>query len=396
MSTSDVDGLFRAAGRVLYVIQQHDFSGAETFAAPVMRADPDPLLACPPGSRTEQFAQGLGIKTAPLPFRSLRHSGGRVELLRSLLRGLIGARDLRRVLRAHPERHVIYCTSLRPGLLAALARAGLGRRTLWVVTDFLPPGILGRLVRLVALLGCDSAAATSETVAADFVGRSRLLRARTVVVYPGVDLARFAGSTVDPASRRAAVIGGISPTKRTDLAIEIARRVGEQVPEFELNVVGRAQYRDEDFALERDLKRVVADDRALRDRVRFVGWKPSVADSLHDCALVLHCRPDEPFGIVMVEAMAAGRPVVAPAAAGAAEIVRDGITGLLYRPGDTDDAAAKVVRLLEDPDARRRMGEAGRARVVSEFLVGAQVRAFERLLASLNGPATRRLASPAR
>jgi glycosyltransferase involved in cell wall biosynthesis len=119
---------------------------------------------------------------------------------------------------------------------------------------------------------------------------------------------------------------------------------------------------------------------------------PNVAESLRDCALLLHCRPDEPFGIVMVEAMAARLPVVAPAAAGAAEIVSDGVTGLLYRPDDSDDAAAKVIRLLEDPHGSRRMGEAGRARVAGMFLIGAQVSAFERLLASLDNSIRRRSA----
>ena len=369
--------------RVLYVIQQREPSGAEAFVADVMRADPDPLLACPAGSGVETWAARLGVPTVSLPFRSLRHSGGWLETLRSVPRGLVSARDLRRVLREHPERRIVYCSSLRPGLLATLARIGLGRRTLWVVTDWLPPGLLGRATRLAARVGCDRAAATSRAIAADFAGGSTTLSGRTTVVYPGVDPGRFA-SEVGRRPTSAAIVGAISPTKRTDLAIDIAARVARELPDFELDIVGRALYRDEDFALEAELQRRVAGDGDLSEHVRFRGHTDEVASRLAETRLLLHCRPDEPFGIVLTEAMAAGLPVVAPAAGGPCEIVADGVTGLLFPPDDAAGAAARVVSLLRDPEAARSMGEAGRARVRERFSVEDQVAAFDTLLAGLD------------
>jgi glycosyltransferase involved in cell wall biosynthesis len=369
--------------RVLYVIQHHDWSGAELFAAPVMRSDADALLACPPGTRTEEWARSLGIPVAPLPHRPLRHSGGAIETLRSAGRGIVSARDLRALLRAHPERRILYCTSLRPGLLAALAGLGLGRRAVWVLTEFPPPAPLRQAAQLLARLTCRRVLATSRVVAADFARGSQALAALTEVLYPGVSMERFADVPGPGGDPRATILGSISPTKRTDLALDVAARVAERVPDFELRVVGRAQYRADDFALEERLRRRVAQDERLARHVRFAGHAGDVAAELARCRLLLHCRPDEPFGIVLTEAMAAGLPVVAPAAAGPLEIVEHGVTGLLYPPGDADAAADHVARLAGDLEEARRMGAAGRERVARLFSERVQLEAVDRILAAL-------------
>jgi glycosyltransferase involved in cell wall biosynthesis len=369
--------------KILYLFQHTDFSGAETFAAQVIAADADPVTVCPPGSRMEQFVRSLGSPTAPLPFRPLRHSGGRTETARSVFRGLRTALDLRRVIRAHRERRILYCTSVRPGMLAALAAVGLRRRHVWVVTDRLPGGLLGFATRLLAVGRCDAALATSKTIAEDFVGTSRRLRRRTRVVYPGVDPGAFRPPQADASAVRGVVVGHISPTKRTDLAIAVARRVVGRHPAFELTVVGEAQYRDEDFEYERALREEVEGDSLLRDRVRFVGRLTNVGAALREHGLLLHARPDEPFGIVLIEAMATGLPVVAPDAAGPREIVVHDETGFLYPPGDVEAAASAVMRLVEAPDIARRMGEAGRARVVEHFSTESQLAGFVAALKDL-------------
>src|SRR3954454_22089650 len=114
--------------RVLYLIEQAEYSGAELGQLPVMRADVDPLLACPPGSPTAALAAANGIPTVALGHRRIRRSGGRRELLLGIARMVAGARELRRVLRAHPDRRLVYCLTARGALLASLATLGLRRR----------------------------------------------------------------------------------------------------------------------------------------------------------------------------------------------------------------------------------------------------------------------------
>jgi glycosyltransferase involved in cell wall biosynthesis len=358
--------------RMLYVVPQHDYSGAEMMQLPVLRTDTDPLVACPAGSRVEALMNRNDIPTVALPYRLLRHSEGPVETLRSLYRGLAGVRDLRRLLRAHPERSIIYCTGVRAGMLATLAKARLGRRTVWILPDFAPSRPMRWLVDVLAHGGCDHAIALSTAVAQDFAGDSERRFTRTTVVHPGTDfVGRVSAGT--PGRPRAGVIGQVSPTKRTDLAIEVARLVAKERSDFELVVIGRAQYRRSDFEFERQLQDVVAHDPATRELVSFRGYVSDVAAELTSLGLLLHCRPDEPFGIVLIEAMAVGLPVVAPAAAGPAEIVDDGVTGLLYAPGDAEDAARQVLRILNDPEEAARIGAAARSAVETGFTAGGQL-----------------------
>jgi glycosyltransferase involved in cell wall biosynthesis len=375
-SNAAADSLPRVAGpKILYVFQHTDFSGAETLHAPVIRADPDAVATAPPGSRMEEFVRSLGAEPLPLPFRALRHSGGRAETLRSVVRGIASARDLRRIVREHPDRRVVYSTSIRPGMLAAVSTLGLRRRHVWVLTDLTPPGLVGALTRALAWLACDAAIAISHTIRDDFAWRSRRLRRRTVVVYPGV-APRDERDRVAATPASAAIVGHVSPTKRTDVAIDVARRVAERHPGFELTILGRAQYRDEDFAYERDLQDRVGADPLLRDSVRFEGWVADVPGALSTRGMLFHARPDEPLGMVLLEAMAGGLPVVAPGSAGPAEIVVDGETGLLYPPGDVDAAASAVLSLVSDPALANRLGAAGRRRVEERFSAELQLEGF--------------------
>ncbi|MBA3302088.1 MAG: glycosyltransferase family 4 protein [Thermoleophilaceae bacterium] len=367
---------------MLYVIQQEDYSGAEILNLAVMTADPDALLACPPGSRVEEWAHSNGIVTTPLPFRSIRHSAGSLEALRSVARGLLGALELRRILKREPARRIVYGTSIRPSMLAAVAATGLGRRVVWVVTDFPPPRPVSLLTRTAALVGCARALPLSHAIADRFIAGSRRLGARTEVIHPGVDPGRFAPAR-DPGKPVAGLLGHISPTKRTALAVDIAERVIRAAPEFELRVVGRAQYRDEDRRLEAELRARVVRTPALRERVHFDGYVTDVRDVLSELGLLLHTRPDEPFGMALIEAMAAGLPVVAPAAAGPLEIVVHGKTGFLFDPGDADEAAAHVLSLVRDPELARRMGATGCERVADRFTIAGQVAGVERVLAGL-------------
>jgi glycosyltransferase involved in cell wall biosynthesis len=77
----------------------------------------------------------------------------------------------------------------------------------------------------------------------------------------------------------------------------------------------------------------------------------------------------ETFGISVIEAMAFGLPVVATRTGGLPEVVDDGVTGILVPAGDAEALADALIRLLRDPDLRRRMGQAGQERVRAEFTI---------------------------
>jgi glycosyltransferase involved in cell wall biosynthesis len=112
------------------------------------------------------------------------------------------------------------------------------------------------------------------------------------------------------------------------------------------------------------------DVTANDDLVEAVGWRS------HDDLAELYSRADicvvpslwaEPFGMVAVEAMASGRPVVASDIGGLADSVVDGVTGFLVPPGDAEALAGKLRTLLDDADLRAGMGKRGRLRVEQNF-----------------------------
>ena len=99
--------------------------------------------------------------------------------------------------------------------------------------------------------------------------------------------------------------------------------------------------------------------------------------------LVLPSTSPEPFGLVVLEAMASGKPVVATAHGGPLEIITDGACGRLVPPGDPAALAVAIEQLVGDPGLRTRWGVAARERAVAHFGFGPHVAAFEALYVGL-------------
>ncbi|EKP94118.1 glycosyltransferase [Thermaerobacter subterraneus] len=121
--------------------------------------------------------------------------------------------------------------------------------------------------------------------------------------------------------------------------------------------------------------RQLAASLGIDHRVRFLGAQPEGAAVVQGAAVAVLCSRREGLPLAILEAMAAGVPVVATAAGGIPEAVEPGITGFLVPPGDAVATARCLGRLLADPSLRRRMGAAGRARYEARFTVERMVAA---------------------
>jgi glycosyltransferase involved in cell wall biosynthesis len=106
----------------------------------------------------------------------------------------------------------------------------------------------------------------------------------------------------------------------------------------------------------------------VQEKVGFTGFLPDMPLAYRALDIVVHAstRP-EPFGLVIVEAMACGRAVIATPTGGAAELFVDGQQALSAAPGDGEALAAAIRRLVDDPELRARLGARGRAHVVATF-----------------------------
>jgi glycosyltransferase involved in cell wall biosynthesis len=195
--------------------------------------------------------------------------------------------------------------------------------------------------------------------------RTRLPDALYSVVPNGIDLSRFA----DPTSRKAArarmhlpekalvagTLGRFDPQKGMDLLV---RAAAEPVLAERGAVVVVSGYGPEEEALRRLGRRL----RLGPGRLRFAGYQEAAEAYLPALDLFVCPSRWEGFGLVVVEAMACGLPVVASAVDSLPELVRDGVEGRLVPPEDPQALARVTAELLSDPAALRRMGAAARAR----------------------------------
>jgi glycosyltransferase involved in cell wall biosynthesis len=128
-----------------------------------------------------------------------------------------------------------------------------------------------------------------------------------------------------------------------------------------------------------------ADSEGLAATVTFAGFRPDLREFLGRVDLVVHPAAREGLGVSLLEAQAAGVPVVACAAGGIPEAVADGDTGLLVEPGSPTALAEAVILLLNDAEWRQRLGTAGAARMRAEFSPGRMAEAYIRLYREVLG-----------
>jgi glycosyltransferase involved in cell wall biosynthesis len=171
------------------------------------------------------------------------------------------------------------------------------------------------------------------------------------------------------------VVAALERRKGHDVLLRALACLREAVPRLRCLICGDGSER---ASLER-----LADELGVRDVARFLGEQRQVADVL--AALDVFVQPSryEGLGVALLEAMAAGLPVVASRVGGIPETVQAGRTGLLVPAEDPEALAAAITELLRDPDRAARMGAEGRKRVLAEFSMEAMTDRYERLYQNL-------------
>jgi glycosyltransferase involved in cell wall biosynthesis len=212
---------------------------------------------------------------------------------------------------------------------------------------------------------------------------------RVEVLYSGIDPPRTAGE-VDRRrirekhrlSEKQPVIGTVAnlfPRKGYEYLIEATARIAGKIPDLHCLIVGEGDRRYGEALME------LTRERSLEERVTFAGFQEEVSAYLAAMDLFVLPSVMEGFGIVLLEAMAAGRAVVATAVGGIPEVIEDRVTGFLVPPRDPAALAEKILFLLDHPEVREEMGEAGRIRVAERFSVDRMVDELERLYGELVG-----------
>ncbi len=352
-----------APGPVLFVSYAGAAGGAERVLLDVASGLEEPVaLLCPEGPLAER-ARVARLPVLARPSRALELRGGPRARTAAAARLGAHAREIAAAIAALRPRAVVAWT-MRSQLAAA---AALGRRRagpplVFEHADLTPGGAVGAVVRRAAARA-DVVVAPSGVVAASLDPGGRL-GDRVVVAAPGVDVERFSASEPDVDPPSALLLGALVPWKRPDLALEAVALAARELPALRLVVAGHAVGARTEELLAALRRRAARPD--LAGRVTFAGALADPRAALARAGCLLHCADAEPFGLVVIEAMAGARPVVAPGAGGAVEILAGG-GGVTYAPGDAADAARALVAVLGDGARARRLGAEGRARARAEF-----------------------------
>jgi glycosyltransferase involved in cell wall biosynthesis len=351
-------------------------------------------------------AAALGVTTRVLPFprdfaqlgdaglatpgtwaKFARHAvGGSISTVRYVqrLRGEVAAFG--------PD--IVQSNGIKMHVLGALVRPAQAA-LVWHVHDY--PGARPVTSRLVKSLKsrCSSVVAVSDSVAADI---RRALGASVDVrtIWNAVDLERFTpnGPRLDLAG-----LAGLPPAPAgmptIGLVATFARWKGHfrflemlhhlaRTHRFRAYIVGGPLYETSGSQVSFDELRDAIDRLGLREHVGLTGFVTDAAAALRSLDVVVHASTSpEPFGLVIAEAMAAGRTVVVSDAGGVAELVAPEHNALTYPSADTEGMTRQLRRLLDDAAFRARLGDAARGSAHQQFHPDRVCREFLGLYAQL-------------
>jgi len=307
---------------------------------------------------------GLSAEVMPLAERTAKLSRQRVSrrlpVRAALDTALYTLRLARRLRQLRPD--VVHTNTnkahLYGGVAARLARVP----QLWHVRDrvapeFMPAPAVAAVRRVVRLLPRAVVANSRSTIA----------------TVPGAPLAAEGGGLLrdpvlwDEFTPREPVgsgpllvgmLGRLTPWKGQDLFLDAFAEAFADRPDVRARIVGSALFGEEAYAEE---LRARAERLGIADRVDFAGFRRDVPAALAELDVLVHASViPEPFGQVVVEGMAAGLPVVASGEGGPAEVIEDGVDGVLFEPRDPASLASALRRVGQDDALRRRLGAAAR------------------------------------
>jgi glycosyltransferase involved in cell wall biosynthesis len=249
------------------------------------------------------------------------------------------------------------------GLAALLAR----RQAIWYQHG--APGRRDPLERLATAFPARGIITVSRAAAVAQQAIGSVSTTRTV--YPGAELDRFDAARLPaPADLRATlglpcsgpligIVARLQRWKGVHVLVDAMALVRESRPHAHCVVVGGSHHLESGYLAEVERQVAVL---GLEQHVTFAGLQANVPEWMQAMDVVVHASDREPFGIVVVEAMALGKPVIAGSEGGPREILTDGVDGLLVPYGDSAALAAALRRYLDDPQFAQRVGVAARRR----------------------------------
>lgn len=362
--------------RQLYLLLKHlDY---ERFDVSVVVFNPSPYLVL------DQALRELGVQVYPLPERC-RGIPRRAWYLFRLFRRLSPQVVHSWTLHDNPYAGVIGYLAGVP-LRIGSVRSSLASRSFQRLPDFLQMASL----RITPFLVVNSNAIQRDLIARGHRQETIFLIENCVEIpRPGENNVQIAG--IEEHQRVVGMVANLRANKNHLMFVDGLSKILPSHADVAGLIVGQPLPSEADYPA-RIHARIAA--HGMEGRIILAGFCADVPRLMERFSVVCLTSDSEGTPNVILEAMAAARPVVATRVGGVPEIVRHGETGLLVEPGDVDGFARAVSTLLESPDLARRMGEAGQDYVARRHRCAEAARALGALYANTRG-AARQPASPA-
>lgn len=365
--------------RVAYVNHTGSVSGAEVVLLNMVRGLDrtlyEPVAICPRNGDLARLLEAEGIPCKDLPAVQARFTW-RPERLWKAVATLTRAIAVLRITLAQVQPGIVHANSLRAGIIASMASIGSGRKVVWHIHDNLPRHPLSSVLRMAALLLRPArVVAVSHSTAKAFCG-SFSFRGTISTIHNGVDLRRFPPKGAGRLPVRAALgvpedafmvcaVGQICARKGLLELIQAFAAARAEAPQMHLVIAGSVVFEHERQYL--NLLQRAAEAPQVSGSVHFAGQVQNVSQLLQSADLLVLNSREEPFGLVLIEAMSSGTPVLAARTGGIPEIVKHGKNGWLIEKADAAGLARKLLELAASRELLEKVARQAREETCPQF-----------------------------
>lgn len=361
---------------VLYLNHSAQLSGAEASLRSLLwqlrRSDAsvDPVIGLPGGGDFSELLRDEGFNVTLAPLRRLHRPRGLVDSMTSLLHVMQTTPFICRLIdQTHSD--LVHSNSTTAHLVGGLAAERTGRPALWHVRDLVPldrlgPQLASRCSRAIAISGC-----VAERLERDGVPQEKI-----VLIHNGLDpdewrvreRSRLRESLGVPEDAFLfGVVGQLVPWKNHADFVRAAAQILQEpgCDQARFAIIGGDLWGEQQPYV-KELRRLVK-EAGLVERFNFIPHQSDGVDAMSALDCLVHPALEEPFGRVVMEAMALRKVVIAMAQNGPLEIVTHEHDGLLVAPDQPDGLAAAMSRVLHEPALREHLSENARPTVEQRF-----------------------------
>jgi glycosyltransferase involved in cell wall biosynthesis len=384
------------ASSILFVDQSGQLGGAEFSLLPLAATweGPCEVLLLSDGPFRERLeARGVPVSLAcDANVSRIRKNTLHLSWL-SALPGIV--RQVRAIARRAAPFDVLFLNTQKALVLGALGKPLHRKKIVWHLHDIMSSDHFGPAQRLVvrwlARYAVDHVIANSQASAASLVELAGYAPDAVPVVHNGVDIDEFRqvdAPDMGTLRRRfglpehvylAGLFGRLAPWKGQHVAIEALARI----PDMHLVLVGSALFGEQRYV---ETLHSLAARLGVEDRLIFAGFRDDMPAWMKAVDIILHTSTEpEPFGRVIVEGMAAGRPVIAAAAGGVTEILRHRVNGWLIPPCDPAALVDAIETLRAAPELAGRVARVALDDAANRFSVGSYLEQMKRSIAGATG-----------